>query len=331
MRCTLTTLLVFFCFYFSSDYLLGVRHDINSACAVVTGSSSGIGINIAESLLREGTSQIILAARRIDALEAVMKVLKEKYPQSEIFTLKTDVTSLEDRSNLLSLAKDKFHRHCRIILVNNAGMEYWHPFETMTKSKMEQHISVNLLALMHITHDFLPSMLASKNRGHIMNIASHAGHYNVPFGAAYAASKHGVIGFTKAIRSEFRDRGIQASAISPGYISNSGMYSEMTERLKKEKLLDNVDEMMMWNDILVGFSQPQDSAEAVIKALKYDIPHLYVNSHPDVLHITLANIFPRYFDIVYAVLDKPIEFIRTLAYLREKETLATKLAKQTPG
>ena len=104
---------------------------------------------------------------------------------------------------------------------------------------MEQQINVNLLALMKITQDFLPRILRQK-KGHIVNVASQAGTFSVPYGASYAASKHGVVGFTKAIRNEFRTKGdISVGVILPGYITRTGMYDDM---IKSSDTIENLDE-----------------------------------------------------------------------------------------
>ena len=133
----------------------------------------------------------------------------------------------------------------------------------------------------------------------IVNVASQAGTFSVPYGASYAASKHGIVGFTKAIRNEFRTKGdISVGVILPGYITRTGMYDDM---IKSSDTIENLDEYIYYNQLLVGTSEPEDSANAVIHAITTDSPHIHVNGlngnimfNINRFYVTLAELFPRF-------------------------------------
>eukprot|EP00945_MAST-04E_sp_MAST-4E-sp1_P001280 g1280.t1 len=249
--------------------------------------------------------------------------MKRKYPNTETIAVKVDVLSKSDRVELRKIADEKFGDKCVTILVNNAGVEYWHPFETLPDEKLDQQINVNLLSLMKMTKDFLPRILKAR-AGHIVNIASQAALFAVPYGQAYAASKAGVRGFTKGIRAEFRHRGkITVGVVLPGYISNTGMYADMQKNSEK-KGFENLDEYVWYNKYFVGSSDPYDSSKAVIDSIKYDVPEVHVNylfgANINRLHSTISEIFPRVWDWVLPnIMVKPVEFTMKLAKLRETE------------
>lgn len=316
---------ILFGFYLHLDSFIGKTYEIKNKCAVVTGASSGIGVYIADALAAKGISHLIVAARRYERLQVVAENFTSIYPNLKVRPVKIDVLSKEDRKNLQIVVSDFFPKRCTVILVNNAGVEHWHPFETLNEEKMEQQINVNLLALMKITQDFLPRILRQK-KGHIVNVASQAGAFSVPYGASYAASKHGVVGFTKAIRNEFRTKGdISVGVILPGYITRTGMYDDM---IKSSDTIENLDEYIYYNQLLVGTSEPEDSANAVIHAITTDSPHIHVNGlngnimfNINRFYVILAELFPRFYDFAYTtIMAKPVEFMETLAKFRERQS-----------
>ena len=100
------------------------------------------------------------------------------------------------------------------ILVNNAGIEFGGPFGGTTQAELEAIVAVNLLAVMDLTRLILPGML-ERSRGHVVNIASLAGKVPRRYLASYAATKHGVVGFTHALRAELGTKPVGFSAICP--------------------------------------------------------------------------------------------------------------------
>ena len=126
------------------------------------------------------------------------------------------------------------------MLVNNAGVEEWCDYAAGSKSSIDWQINVNLTVmhlthclpstvcpqltpetlqgLMHLTHNVLPGMLR-RGKGHVVSIASLAGHMPVAYGAVYAATKHGVRGFSNSLRLECASRGVTSHVICPGFIA----------------------------------------------------------------------------------------------------------------
>ena len=315
---------VFFGVYLNLDKFIGRTYEIKDKCAVVTGSSSGIGVYIADALAKEGVSHLIVAARRLKKLQSIAGKFTSTYDKLKVKAVKVDVLSREDRDNLQSEVANFFPKDCVLILINNAGVEHFHRFETISEKKMEQQINVNLLSVMKITQDFLPRILKQR-KGHIVNVASQAGSFAIPYGASYAASKHGVVGFTKSIRSEFRARGdITAGVVLPGYITRTGMYDDMIA----DGGVENLEEYIYYNKVLVGTSEPEDSADAVIHAIKYDAPQIHVNKfNGDIpinlnrLYTILAEMFPRFYDgVLPTIMAKPVEFLKAVANFRESQS-----------
>ena len=118
------------------------------------------------------------------------------------------------------------------ILVNNAGIEFGGSFLRTTEEELEAIVTINLLAVMDLTRIVLPGML-ERERGHIVNMASLAGKVPPVYLAAYAATKHGVVGFTHALRAENGDEPVGFSAICPGFVSRVGMSGLRAPRVRR--------------------------------------------------------------------------------------------------
>ena len=104
-------------------------------------------------------------------MQSIAGKFTSTYDKLKVKAVKVDVLSREDRENLQSEVANFFPKDCVVILINNAGVEHFHRFETISEKKMEQQINVNLLSVMKITQDFLPRILKQR-KGHIVNVAS---------------------------------------------------------------------------------------------------------------------------------------------------------------
>lgn len=254
----------------SSSYFAPKTHSISGKCAIVTGSSGGIGVTIADELAKQKVSKIILAARSLNKLEAVAASLRVKHPSITIVPVQTDVSDDGSRKNLLARADEVFGSECARILVNNAGVLGWKYFADVTDKDIETVLDINLKGLIHLTRLFMPQMI-ERDAGHVVNIASIAGKVGSPLQHLYTASKHGVVGFTKSLRSELRFIGssVTMHVICPGFITDAGMATEFVS-------VDGFDEVMK----ITGTSTPQDSADAVVAAIEYNTPDMIVNASP---------------------------------------------------
>ena len=257
--------------------------NIEGSVAIVTGASRGIGPFLALALAREKAT-LVLAARSGDDLEAVADKLRAK--GATVLTVVCDVAVAEDRAALVAQAIAKFGRID--ILVNNAGIGITTPYESQPVEEIEQILNVNLTAPMLLTKAVLPGML-ERGSGFIVNIASLAAKVGTPFSSPYSASKGGLVMFTESFRSEFRKRGVSATAICPGFVSDAGMYEEMERKagVRASKL--------------AGTSSPQKVAAATIRAIKRDTPEVIVNPGPIRLISGVAELFPGLFERIYPV------------------------------
>ncbi|NDJ55140.1 MAG: SDR family NAD(P)-dependent oxidoreductase [Chloroflexi bacterium] len=177
---------------------------------IITGASRGIGKALALAFAKRG-AHVVLAARSVGALDQVASACDERGAASTL-VLPTDISDLEARRALIQKTMDHYHQID--ILVNNAGIVQGGPVNEVGYESMAKQIEINLLALMHLTQLALPHML-ERGRGHIVNVASLAGHWSEANFSAYAASKRGVIGFAMGLRHELLDSGIHVMTLNP--------------------------------------------------------------------------------------------------------------------
>jgi len=166
------------------------------------------------------------------------------------------------------------------LLVNNAGIETFSRYHTIPLDEIERNIKVNLTSAMLLTAMVLPGML-NHRRGHIINISSLSVKAGPPCAEPYAATKAGLIAFTESLRAEYRETGVSASVICPGFVT-AGIYQRI------------VDETGLRAPRILGTSSPELVAHAVIRAVKEDIPEIITNPGPTRLLTTLAELSPSF-------------------------------------
>jgi ketoreductase len=182
--------------------------------ALVTGATSGIGLATAQALARHG-DQVFICARTADAVSATVKLLTAE--NLDVDGGSCDVTSLDDIRAIVGAAVDRFGPVD--ILVNNAGRSGGGVTADLTDELWFEVVNTNLNSVFRMTREVLNAGgMRSRNWGRIINIASTAGKQGVVLGAPYSASKHGVVGFTKALGNELAPTGITVNAVCPGYV-----------------------------------------------------------------------------------------------------------------
>ncbi|MDA0820399.1 MAG: 3-hydroxybutyrate dehydrogenase [Proteobacteria bacterium] len=214
--------------------------------ALVTGSTSGIGLAIARALSDEGA-------------EVILNGFGDR---SEIASLCEEMGSTHSAANLLDPSEIQAMMADTgevDILVNNAGMQHVSPVEEFPQDKWDAIIGLNLSAVFHTTRLAVPGMKA-KGWGRIINTASAHSKTASPFKSAYNASKHGVEGFTKTIALELAQTGVTANCISPGYVWTPLIEGQIPDTMKARGL--SREEVI--NDVLLAkqptkkFVQPHE-------------------------------------------------------------------------
>src|SRR3990172_3552793 len=187
--------------------------EIRGKVVIVTGASSGIGEATAREFGRQG-AKVVLAARRVDRLEALAQEIVKLGNSAEALVVQADLSKLEDIKALVEQTLKKFGRID--VLVNNAGFGRLDWLEKLDPVKdIEAQFAVNVLGVVQTTRQVLPVMIGQRG-GHIINMCSMAGLVATPTYTIYAASKHAVHGFSEALRREVRPWGIDVSMIYPG-------------------------------------------------------------------------------------------------------------------
>ncbi|GHH30496.1 3-oxoacyl-ACP reductase FabG [Streptomyces lanatus] len=182
--------------------------------ALVTGATSGIGLAVAR-LLASGGHRVFIGARNAENLAATVKQLQDDGLEADGTTL--DVRSVEDCRAFVRAAVERFGTVD--VLVNNAGRSGGGVTADIADELWEDVIDTNLNSVFRMTREVLETGgMRHKDRGRIINIASTAGKQGVVLGAPYSASKHGVVGFTKALGNELAPTGITVNAVCPGYV-----------------------------------------------------------------------------------------------------------------
>ncbi|MCZ6917048.1 MAG: SDR family NAD(P)-dependent oxidoreductase [Gemmatimonadetes bacterium] len=192
--------------------------------AVVIGGGRGIGAAVARALAEAGAG-IVVAARTVEAIERVAAGLRADGHRA--WPVRCDVTDPHDVQALVKTATE-YLDHVDI-LVNSAGIASSAPVHKLTLEEWNTSFAVNATGTFLCTQAFLPQMLASK-WGRIVNVVSVAGLTGSRYVAAYSASKHAAIGFTRCVAAEVAAHGVTANAVCPGFV-DTDMTTESIDRI----------------------------------------------------------------------------------------------------
>jgi len=182
--------------------------------ALVTGSTSGIGLGIAEGLAQEGVHLVLNGFGEAHEIEALRQRLASDYGVKVIY----DGADMSQGADIARMMIEVANKTGGLdIVVNNAGIQHVSPVEDFPEAKWDAIIAINLSSAFHTTKGAMPYM--KKQRwGRIVNIASAHGLVASPFKSAYVAAKHGIMGFTKTVALECAQEGVTVNAICPGYV-----------------------------------------------------------------------------------------------------------------
>jgi 3-hydroxy acid dehydrogenase / malonic semialdehyde reductase len=216
----------------------------------ITGASSGIGKACAYKFAQEGAN-LILSARRNDRIKELSKKLKQEF-KIKTLTIKLDVRNYKEVKNAISGLSDEWQKID--ILVNNAGLA--RGFDKLFEGKADdwdEMIDTNVKGLLHVTKEVLPFMIA-REKGHIINIGSTAGHEVYTKGNVYCATKFAINALTQSIRLDVLDKNIKVTSIDPGMVKTEFSLVRFSgDEEKAENVYNGVTPL-----------SPQDVAEAVI-------------------------------------------------------------------
>ncbi len=257
--------------------------DFKNKTVLITGGASGIGKIMGRKALERGASKLVIC----DINEVGMGAVKEEFTSlgADIFCYKLDVSDWQ----AVSAISTKISAEVGLvdILINNAGIVVGKFFHEHSHDDIMKSMRINSEALMHLTLEFLPGMMA-QNQGAICNIASAAGLISNPKMSVYAASKWAVVGWSESLRLEMEElkKNISVTTVMPFYI-NTGMFDGV-----KSKLLPIL--------------EPEPTAERIIKSIENErkilsmpMPYWFIRLSQGILPITvfdwvMRNVFGIY-------------------------------------
>jgi 3-hydroxybutyrate dehydrogenase len=187
---------------------------LNGRTALVTGSTSGIGLGIAEALAKAGANVVLNGFG--DGAE--IAALRARLTDSYRVRVRYDGADMSRAEAIEAMMKAAIAEFGAIdVLVNNAGIQHVAPIDAFPVAKWDAILAINLSAAFHTTRLALPGM-RNKSWGRVVNIASAHALVASPYKAAYVAAKHGIAGLTKTAALEVAEQGITVNAVCPGYV-----------------------------------------------------------------------------------------------------------------
>jgi 3-hydroxybutyrate dehydrogenase len=196
--------------------------------ALVTGSTSGIGLGIATALAEAGANVILNGFGEPSEIERIRAGLAERTGVNVIHSA-ADMSKPDQIETMVASAVERFGGVD--VLVNNAGVQFVSPVDEFPGAKWEQIIAINLSSNFYATKAVLPGMKA-RDWGRVINIASAHGLVASPFKSAYVAAKHGVVGLTKTVALEVAETSITCNAICPGYVKTPLVEGQIRDQAK---------------------------------------------------------------------------------------------------
>ncbi|CAH0349949.1 MAG: 3-hydroxybutyrate dehydrogenase [Sphingobium sp.] len=212
--------------------------------ALITGSTSGIGLAYAKTLAGQGANIVINGFGDKDAIEKERVALEQASGAKALYS-GHDLTKVDQIEAMMAEAAKAFGGVD--ILINNAGMQHVAPVETFPVDKWDLIIALNLTAAFHTTRLAVPYM-KEKKWGRIIQTASAHSKAASPFKSAYVTAKHGLAGFTKTVALEVATFGVTANCISPGYVWTPLVENQIPDTMKAR----NMTRDQVINDVLLA-------------------------------------------------------------------------------
>lgn len=216
-------------------------NDLKGQVAVITGSTSGIGLAFARTVALCGGDVVLNGLGDAEAIEKTRADLAAETGVRVLYH-PADMTKPDQIADMIATAQRELGRVD--ILVNNAGIQHVEAVENFPNEAWEKIIAINLSSTFYATKAVIPLMQA-QGRGRIVNLASAHGLVASPFKSAYVAAKHGVLGFTKTVALELAQQNITCTAICPGFVETPLVQKQIKEQartrgMSEEDVMKNV-------------------------------------------------------------------------------------------
>ncbi|NDJ22074.1 SDR family NAD(P)-dependent oxidoreductase [Nostoc sp. B(2019)] len=250
--------------------------NIAGKTVVLTGASGGIGAFIARALAKEQAT-IVSVSRSQKGLDQICAEVEAAGGKG--ISIPFDLSKLEK----LSVLTQQIHQLAGPIdiLINNAAIEKYRPFQNYTLEDFQSILTTNLLAPMELTRLLLPSML-ERNSGHIVNIASSAGKKGAPYNSIYSASKAGLIMWSDAIQQELASTNVGVSIVCPG-CTDAGMYHALDITVPSTARV----------------AQPTEVADAILQSIKQNQKEVVLDGTASKILFAISQLSPQFGDMVF--------------------------------
>jgi 3-hydroxybutyrate dehydrogenase len=200
--------------------------------AIVTGSTSGIGLAIAKGFAADGMNVVVNSFTDTPSDHAIADGIAREH-SAEVIYIQADMSKAADCRALVAKAAERFGS--ADVLVNNAGIQHVAPVEEFPIEKWDAIIAINLTSAFHTTAAAIP-LMKKAGWGRIINVASAHGLVASPFKSAYVSAKHGIMGFTKTVALELATARITCNAICPGYVLTPLVEAQIPDQMKAHNM-----------------------------------------------------------------------------------------------
>jgi 3-hydroxybutyrate dehydrogenase len=208
--------------------------ELRGKAAIITGSTSGIGLGIAQALASAGADVMLNGFGDAAEINAIHKDIEQSFGVKTVYSA-ADMSVPGDIEEMVDAARKAFGKVD--ILVNNAGIQHVEAIETFPPAKWDAIIAINLASAFHTIRAVVAEMKA-RNWGRIINVASAHALVASPFKSAYVAAKHGIAGLTKSVALEVAEHGVTVNAICPGYVLTPLVRNQIPETAKARGLTE---------------------------------------------------------------------------------------------